>query len=215
MLDRKRFVHGTRLLSCILTAVGLFFLLDEVLNQTRMALLPKNFSVVRANILYRSGQLRPEQLETVVRAHGIRTIVCLNPTDQPAERALAQRLGLGYEEHAMPGSGLGEHAMFHRFLETVHDPEKRPVLVHCAAGAYRTGVAVATYRMFHEGWSLDDAINEMRYSGCAIDGDQPLIDHVMTTFQTIPETIRALRHERIETGSTSSTAPVSVQPVSF
>lgn len=47
------------------------------------------------------------------------------------------------------------------FLSIVTDPQCRPVFVHCRRGADRTGVMVAAYRMVAEGWTTEQAIDEM------------------------------------------------------
>ena len=41
------------------------------------------------------------------------------------------------------------------------DPKHWPVLVHCAEGKDRTGYVIAAYRIVEQGWSADDAIQEM------------------------------------------------------
>ncbi len=51
------------------------------------------------------------------------------------------------------------------FLKIVTDPARGPVMVHCLHGADRTGTMVAVYRMAVDGWSKDDAINEMVAGG--------------------------------------------------
>lgn len=151
---------------------------------------PKNFSEVTPGVLYRSGQMLPAHFEQIVRKHGIRTVVCLNPGEQPQEPILARKLGVTPVDFEMPGSGRGEPAQFYRFLELLGDPQRQPVLVHCAAGAYRTGVSVALYRMLYQGWTLEDATNEMSYCGCPIDTDQDLVEFVRTTFEGIPQALK-------------------------
>jgi protein tyrosine/serine phosphatase len=49
-----------------------------------------------------------------------------------------------------------------KFLKTVTDPAKTPVLVHCQHGADRTGTMCAVYRIAVQGWSKEDALEEMR-----------------------------------------------------
>ena len=51
------------------------------------------------------------------------------------------------------------------FLSIVADTNAAPVLVHCQHGADRTGTMCAMYRIIHEGWSADDAIDEMENGG--------------------------------------------------
>ena len=62
----------------------------------------------------------------------------------------------------MPGDGFGEEWQFREILKIIDDPERRPVLVHCARGTCRTGAAVAMYRFERDGWTIDDVAVEMR-----------------------------------------------------
>ena len=41
------------------------------------------------------------------------------------------------------------------------DPQRTPVLVHCAEGKDRTGYAIAAYRIVEQRWDADSAIQEM------------------------------------------------------
>ena len=52
-----------------------------------------------------------------------------------------------------------------RFLEIVSDSNNTPVFVHCQYGADRTGVMCAIYRIAVQGWSKEDAIEEMTKGG--------------------------------------------------
>jgi tyrosine-protein phosphatase SIW14 len=40
-------------------------------------------------------------------------------------------------------------------------PKYCPVYVHCKMGLDRTGVVIAAYRVLFQGWSVDDAVQEM------------------------------------------------------
>ena len=46
-------------------------------------------------------------------------------------------------------------------LAACDDPNRRPVLVHCARGTCRTGAAVALYRYERDGWTIEDVAAEM------------------------------------------------------
>ncbi|MGC8642301.1 MAG: fused DSP-PTPase phosphatase/NAD kinase-like protein [Isosphaeraceae bacterium] len=123
-----------------------------------------HWDVVKPGILYRSGQLTSDQLTEAVRRYGIRTVVNfqLGGHELNAERALARKLGIGFVNLPMPGDGFGEEAQFRKVLEVVDDPQRRPVLVHCARGTCRTGSAVALYRFERDGWTIHDVAAEMR-----------------------------------------------------
>ena len=49
-----------------------------------------------------------------------------------------------------------------RFLQIVSNPRRTPQLVHCQHGADRTGTMCVVYRVLIQGWSLDDALTEMK-----------------------------------------------------
>jgi len=51
------------------------------------------------------------------------------------------------------------------FLKIVTDSSRTPVFVHCRHGADRTGTICAIYRIATEGWSKDEAIEEMTKGG--------------------------------------------------
>lgn len=122
-----------------------------------------HWDVVKPNLLYRSGQLPPDQLEAAVRAYGLRTVVNFQiPGPRvDAERALCKRLGVGFLNLPMPGDGFGQEPQFREVLKAVDDPARRPVLVHCARGTCRTGAAVALYRYERDGWTPEDVAAEM------------------------------------------------------
>ena len=123
-----------------------------------------HWDVVKPGILYRSGQFTVDQLTDAVRRYGIRTVVNfqLGGRELEAERALARKLGIGFVNLAMPGDGFGEEAQFRKVLEIVDEPQRRPVLVHCARGTCRTGSAVALYRFERDGWTIQDVAAELR-----------------------------------------------------
>ena len=123
-----------------------------------------HWDVVKPGILYRSGQLTSTQLIKAVGRYGIRTVVNfqLPGREMEAERALAGKLGIGFVNLPMPGDGFGEEAQFRKVLEVIDDPERQPVLVHCARGTCRTGSAVALYRFERDGWTIQDVAAELR-----------------------------------------------------
>lgn len=130
----------------------------------RNRLVLDHFDVVKHGILYRSGQLNPDQLAHVVKHYGIRTVINFQIPGEgvEAERALAQRLRVDFMGLPMPGDGSGLEAQFREVLKACDDPERRPVLIHCARGTCRTGAAVALYRFERDGWTIQDVAAEMR-----------------------------------------------------
>jgi len=123
-----------------------------------------HFDVVKPGVLYRSGQLNGDQLEAAVAQYGIRTVVSFQiPGEEVAkERELARRLGVDFLNLPMPGDGFGREHQFREVLKACDDPERRPVIVHCARGTCRTGAAVALYRFERDGWTIEDVAAEMK-----------------------------------------------------
>lgn len=146
----------------ILASVGLAGWMIVLDRQNRLVW--DHWDVVKPGILYRSGQLTVDQLTEAVRRYGIRTVVNfqLGGRELNAERALTRRLGIGFVNLPMPGDGFGEESQFRKVLEVIDDPQRRPVLVHCARGTCRTGSAVALYRFERDGWTIHDVAAEMR-----------------------------------------------------
>ena len=111
--------------------------------------------------LYRGAQPSAEgmrQLETL----GVKTIVNLRSSH--SDRDELQETGLAYEHIEMtPWNPESEDVV--RFLQIVSDSHSVPVFVHCQHGADRTGLMCAMYRIAVQGWSRDEAIEEMTEGG--------------------------------------------------
>jgi tyrosine-protein phosphatase SIW14 len=130
----------------------------------------RNFHKVNDG-LYRGG--RPDR-EDVARLKdlGVKTIVDLEcklfdrePPVVKTERIWAAESGIRFEHIPMhpiraPGKRDVEKA-----LALITDPSNQPVYVHCSRGSDRTGVVVAAYRIRCDGWTVKDAIEEMKRYG--------------------------------------------------
>lgn len=108
--------------------------------------------------LYRSGQPSAEGFAAAERL-GIRTVVSLRSAH--TDRPLLAGTGLRYVEIPCHQWSMDADDVA-AFLEVAADPAMRPVLVHCAEGRDRTGLAVASYRVAVDGWSHAEAEREMR-----------------------------------------------------
>ena len=133
----------------------------------------RNYRVVEPGKLYRSGQLAPGPLDTVLREQGVRTVVSLRTLARPgdlvkedAEERVCRARGIRYVRSIRPGGSRARttvpaQANVDAFLAVVRDPSAGPILVHCFAGLHRTGIFCALYRISCDGWSADEAISEM------------------------------------------------------
>ena len=121
----------------------------------------KRFATVAPGKVYRSGQLRTTQLASAIRELKLSTVICLNPENVAAERALCEKQGVGFFQFPMPADGHGEAEQFAEVVKLLRDPHRQPALVHCFSGVARTGASVALYRMMEDGWEQEKAIAEL------------------------------------------------------
>ncbi|MBX3358732.1 MAG: tyrosine-protein phosphatase [Phycisphaeraceae bacterium] len=131
---------------------------------------PKNFAVVEENQIYRSAALTPAATRKVHDQYHIKTIIDLGAYDKdPEGERLAQRTAeaLGITRHVfrLEGDGTGNpnyYVLAERLLE---DPDNRPVLVHCSAGAQRTTACIALHQYISEGKPWIDELPRARRFG--------------------------------------------------
>lgn len=133
---------------------------------------PKKFGVVVPGKIYRSGQISKGLIEGVLVRNKIGLVVDLNGLDpddenQRAEIETARRLNVPLKRFPLAGSGLGDIRRYAAALTSVHkaNREGKAVLLHCHAGAKRSGVAVGFYRLLVQGRSQDEVVAEMQRYG--------------------------------------------------
>ncbi|HUG90064.1 MAG TPA: tyrosine-protein phosphatase [Planctomycetaceae bacterium] len=134
--------------------------------------IPKRFGVVEPGLIYRSGQISKWVIGDVLDRHGIAVVVDLQWPDVADEHHLAeisatQRRGIVLERFSLDGDGTGD---LERYADAVAAiaraaAQGRPVLVHCGAGAKRTGGVVALYRVLIQGDPSDEAYSELKRYG--------------------------------------------------
>jgi len=168
--------HGWKLLIGITVFLALIVAPVHFAIQQQGAM--RNFRVVREGVLYRSGQMTLPALKRVVQERSIRAIVCLRDSNvsgksaaaELAEEEYCKQAGLLYVRipprawEGPDGTAPVDEGV-RTFLEVMADSHNYPVLVHCFAGVHRTGAYVAIYRMEHEGWTNEQAIEEMKTCG--------------------------------------------------
>lgn len=129
---------------------------------------PKNFAPVDENKLFRSGTVTLNQLKNVADKYKIKSVLCLLNPDVPAvaqEQAAAEKLGLHWFNVKLPGNGSSTPEQREQIKKVLDAPDIQPLLVHCAAGANRTGLAIGLYRIHHQGWTAEQVLQEMNQFG--------------------------------------------------
>lgn len=125
----------------------------------------ENFARVNPN-LYRGGEPTPEGFRHL-KSMGVKTVVCFRSNHSTAEQVKAA----GLESVELPlhadvfGSTPPADKDIQAFFAAVLDAAKQPVYIHCAYGKDRTGTMAALYRLERDGWTPDEAIQEMQAFG--------------------------------------------------
>jgi protein-tyrosine phosphatase len=135
---------------------------------------PKNFGVVEQGRIYRSGQISAPLIKKILTEYNIRVIINLtsmgpNNPDKLAEEKAAAKLNIKVLRFPMSGNGTGDINDYATAVASIVNAEKQnlPVLVHCVAGAARTGGVIATYRLLVEKKDpniVEDEMEKYRYA---------------------------------------------------
>lgn len=134
-----------RLLLTGCAAAALVIFVAEVLR----VFVGSNFHDVVPGKCYRSAQPTPAFLENLQRTHGVRSIVNLrdenlDATWYQAEVRAADRLQIRLINAGLCSTEQPPDHDFRRFVQAMRDAPE-PILIHCANGNDRTGLASAVY----------------------------------------------------------------------
>lgn len=128
--------------------------------------MPENFQRVEDNI-YRGGEPSPQDLQMLHDVYHIKRVVSL---DAAIASKIAPTLkGMGIEQIVAPlnatDTGMTDALNLLSRNIVTWLTGKQPVYIHCAHGRDRTGFAIALYRVKHNNWPVDQAINEAKKFG--------------------------------------------------
>ena len=176
----SRWWNVLKIIAAIGVCIGVLLCWTEIL---RDRLIPKRWGVVERGKIYRSGQLSSALVKRVLEQHKIQIIIDLNGSDpnwadQVAEKNAAELLGIEHTHYKLKGDGTGEILNYAKAIRAIvtAKQENKPVLVHCAAGAQRTGGVIAAYRVLVENVSPPEARAEMMRYGWDPGSDKKLTD---------------------------------------
>ena len=140
----------------------------------------KRFHEVTPGRFYRSGQMTAPGFREVIDRYKIKLVINLqHEVPDPfltehwlgngkiKESELCRDLGVKYvlltPDILPPDNRLDSiPPAVEDFLKLLDDESNYPILVHCMAGLHRTGRLTAIYRMEYQGWSIGEALRELR-----------------------------------------------------
>ncbi len=129
--------------------------------------LPKRVRPLEAGSsqLVRGAWQRPGPLRDLVERHRIKTILTLTAINVDDPKYIDQQNALdGLDVEWLLIPMRGSTATVEQLAEAADilaDPAHQPIFFHCVAGHHRTSLAQAAYRIRHQGWSAEEAWNEV------------------------------------------------------
>jgi hypothetical protein len=148
------------------TFVGLF---AAAAGELGSVFVGDNFHTILPGQFYRCSQPSPEQLEQLIRRHGIRTVVNLRgpcPSLNPSfawywsECRKSAALDVCQEDLCFSAGRLPAVPEVRRLVEVL-DRSERPLLFHCHRGADRTGLASVVAMLLYGDVSYEDARRQL------------------------------------------------------
>lgn len=123
----------------------------------------KDFGKVN-DYLYRGAQPKDDALAQL-KMMGVDTIIDLRGVLHEAvkkEHEQAQALGLQFVN--LPGNGWSNPPddQIAKFFSLIQERPRRKIFIHCWLGGDRSGMFIAAYRIAFEGWTAEQAVDEMR-----------------------------------------------------
>jgi hypothetical protein len=183
----------------LIAACGLFHCADRVPDR------PMNFGIVEPG-MYRGGRPSANEIVTLRRDLGVRTMIRLSRGDAAAERAAARLARITLIEIPLDPKLVGTNdaktrAAVERAYRAFTDRKNAPVYVYCDHGRDRTGFVVALYRTRIEKWPHAKVVEELARHG-----------HGIVMRRYLPDITRALAREhdatrRIDGTTTRSRTP--------
>ncbi|MBX3278816.1 MAG: tyrosine-protein phosphatase [Acidobacteria bacterium] len=146
-------------------------------SQREFALDIENFG--RINEHYYRGAQPDQEGFAQLKSLGVKTVIDLREDREPEAEGWVSRLGMRYFNIPLSSRRAATDEQTAYFLALVNDPNNWPVYVHCAGGRHRTGEMTAIYRITGDGWTADQAYQEMKqFKWYSWGGRGPLKDYV-------------------------------------
>jgi protein tyrosine/serine phosphatase len=114
-------------------------------------------------ILFRSAQPDAAGFANIAKSLKIKTVIDLRETQTDAPILGSSKINAYYVP--MNAAHITDKEIIAALTLIKAHQGEGPILVHCQHGADRTGVVMAMYRIIYQGWSKQQAIDEMKNGG--------------------------------------------------
>lgn len=143
-----------------------------------------NFGRV-TDVLYRGALPDAEGYRALAERMGVRRVLSIIEHERAEDARAALSAGVAEWHHvAFSDRHAPDSESVRRWLEYVRSAERDgAVFTHCRGGRHRTGVLVAVFRTADQGWTKEQAYNEMLlYGWYSANGHKPLLDWFFHTY---------------------------------
>jgi protein tyrosine/serine phosphatase len=108
---------------------------------------------------------------------GVKTVIDLRegPVARQ-EKKVVEKSGMRYVHIPMAGFGAPTEEQLEQIFKLYHDSASWPLFIHCRRGADRTGTVIACYRIAHDHWPNQKALEEAQLYGMSV------LEHAMRRF---------------------------------
>jgi tyrosine-protein phosphatase SIW14 len=128
-----------------------------------------NFKIVNDRIL-RGGQPSDDGFKKLAE-RGVKTVVDLrwvNEHSIPHEKEIVEADGMRFISVPMKGLSAPTLEQMSKVLGVLEKSDSWPVFIHCRRGADRTGTVLACYRISHDHWENQKALEEAKTYGLSV-----------------------------------------------
>lgn len=151
-----------RILTSFVTSLVIF--IPMLAAQQQPAGVP-NFHQLNDGV-YRGAQPSEQGFHSLA-ALGVKTIIDLRETGgrSSVEKKWVEAAGMHYVNIPLNGHAAPSLEQVAKLLALLNDQGDGPVFVHCRRGADRTGTIIACYRISHDHWENQKALDEAKADG--------------------------------------------------
>ena len=116
--------------------------------------------------IYRGAQPSTQGFHSLASL-GVKTVIDLRGEGgrSAEERKVVEAAGMRYLAIPLGGYSAPTDQQVTKLLAVLNDESAGPVFVHCRRGADRTGTIIACYRISHDHWETDKALDEAKADG--------------------------------------------------